>query len=198
MNNYHQQPRVEFLSGEKVYLRPIEADDLPLFYQWSNDPETRGLTGDIGSSSFAAVQEHYEKAQREADRVWTAIVIRDTHQVIGETGLLRMFPAWRTTDWSMIIGEKTARGKGYGTEAALLMLDYAFGYQNFHRVSIGVVGFNHRALHFYEQLGFQREGIQQDGYYYNHKYHDFVMMRLLEHEFREKWGTETGSPGLKK
>jgi len=67
------------------------------------------------------------------------------------------------------------------------MLNYAFGYQNFHRVAIGVVGFNTGALQFYERLGFKREGIQQDGYYYDHRYHDFVMMRLLEQEFREKW-----------
>jgi RimJ/RimL family protein N-acetyltransferase len=98
-----------------------------------------------------------------------------------------MFPAWRTTDWSLIIGEKAARGKGYGTEAAWLMLNYAFGHQNFHRVGVGVVGFNTGALQFYERLGFRREGIQQDGYYYDHRYHDFVMMRMLEHEFREKW-----------
>jgi len=187
MDNNHQPLRVEFLSGEKVYLRPIEPDDLSLFYKWANDPETRGLTGEIRSSSYATAQEFYEKVQKETDRVWLAVVLRETHQVIGETGLLRMFPAWRTTDWSLIIGEKTARGKGYGTEAAWLMLNYAFGYQNFHRVAIGVVGFNTGALQFYERLGFKREGIQQDGYYYDHRYHDFVMMRLLEQEFREKW-----------
>jgi diamine N-acetyltransferase len=113
--------------------------------------------------------------------------VRETHQVIGETGLLRMFPAWRTTDWSLIIGEKSARGKGYGSEAAQLMLDYAFGYQNFHRVAIGVVGFNTKALQFYERLGFQREGLQRDGYFYDHHYHEFVMMSMLEHDFLEKW-----------
>ncbi len=72
-------------------------------------------------------------------------------------------------------------------EAAKLMLDYAFGHQNFHRVAIGVVGFNTKALNFYERLGFQLEGVQRDGYYYEHRYHDFVMMSMLEEEFRKKW-----------
>ena len=72
-------------------------------------------------------------------------------------------------------------------EVAKLMLDYAFGHQNFHRVAIGVVGFNTAALNFYERIGFQREGVQRDGYYYEHRYHDFVMMCMLEDEFREKW-----------
>jgi diamine N-acetyltransferase len=191
MNNSHQPSNVEFLSGEKVYLRSIEPDDLALLHNWANDPETRGLTGEIRPSTYAATLEFYQKVQVDENRVWLAVVSRDTNQVIGETGLLRMFPAWRTTDWSLIIGEKAVRGKGYGTEAAQLMLNYAFGHLNFHRVAIGVVGFNTKALRFYEQLGFQREGIQRDGYYYDHQYHDFVMMSMLAHEFLEKQ-KETG------
>ena len=186
MNNSNQPLRVEFLSGEKVYLRSIEPDDIALLHLWANDPETRRLTGEIRPSSYADTIEFYQKVQKSDDRIWLAVVLRETDQIIGETGLLRMYPAWRTTDWSLIIGEKAARGKGFGTEAAQLMLNYAFGQQNFHRVAIGVVGFNTGALRFYERLGFQHEGIQRDGYYYDHQYHDFLMMSMLEHEFLEK------------
>ena len=189
----NQSPHVEFLSGEKVYLRPIEEVDVPLLHQWANDPEIRGLTGEVRPSTYTATIEFYQRVQKSDDRIWLAIVSRETNQVIGETGLLRMFPAWRTTDWSLIIGEKSARGKGCGMEVAKLMLDYAFGHQNFHRVSIGVVGFNTSALKFYARIGFQREGIQRDGFYHGHRYYDFVMMSILEHEFREKWKERDGS-----
>jgi diamine N-acetyltransferase len=183
----NQSPQVEFLSGKMVYLRPVEQEDVASLHQWANDPEIRGLTGETRPSTYAGALEFYEKAQKSDDRIWLAVVLRETNRVIGETGLLRMFPAWRTTDWSLILGEKSARGRGIGTEVAGLMLDYAFGYQNFHRVSIGVVGFNTKALNFYERIGFQREGLQRDGYYYEHRYHNFVMMSLLEDEFRAKW-----------
>lgn len=63
-------------------------------------------------------------------------------------------------------------------------MDYAFGYLNMHRVAIGVVGSNQRALRFYEKVGFRAEGVQRDGYYYDHAYHDFVMMSILDDEFR--------------
>lgn len=191
MHNDQRPFQVEFLSGEKIYLRPIEPEDIACLCKWANDPETRGLTGEIRPSSYADTLEFYQKIQKAADRIWLAVVLRETNQVIGETGLLRMFPAWRTTDWSLIIGEKAVRGKGYGAAAAQLMLNYAFGHQNFHRVAIGVVGFNTGALRFYERLGFRREGLQRDGYYYDHRYHDFVMLSLLAHEFLEK-RKETG------
>jgi diamine N-acetyltransferase len=179
--------QIEFLSGDKIFLRPVEPEDVNLLHQWANDPEIRGLTGEVRPSTLSATLEYYERIQKSEDRIWLAIVSRETNQVIGETGLLRMFSAWRTTDWSIIIGDKSARGKGFGIEVAKLMLDYTFGFHNFHRVSIGVVGFNTKALNFYERIGFKREGVQRDGYYFDHRYHDFVMMSLLEDEFREKW-----------
>jgi diamine N-acetyltransferase len=178
------QDHVGFLIGEHTYLRPLEREDLPLLRRWANDPEIRGITGEVTPMSQAAADEFYEKVRTDRDRVWFVIVVKEGHRMIGECGLLRMFPAWRTTDLSIIIGEKAAWGKGYGTETIRLLLDYAFGYLNFHRVSIGVVAFNEGALRFYEKIGFQREGIQRDGYYYNHRYYDFVMMSILEDEFK--------------
>ncbi len=182
----------KFLVGERVYLRPVEHDDLVHIRKWANDPGIRRLTGEVTPMTPAGAERFYEKVQNDEDRVWFIISLREigapdgapSGAPIGEAGLLRMFPAWRTTDLSIIIGEKDAWGKGYGTEAIRLLLDYAFGYLNFHRVSIGVVGFNERALRFYEKIGFKREGIQRDGYFYDHAYHDFVMMSLLEDEFK--------------
>lgn len=54
----------------------------------------------------------------------------------------------------------------------------------FHRVSVGVVAFNERALRFWEGLGFKPEGAQRDGYYCDNEYSDFVMMSILEDEYK--------------
>lgn len=179
---------VAFLSSERTYLRPVEKEDLSLLYQWANDAVLRGLIGEVTPTSLGSLEEFLEKARADNSRIWLVIVAKETNRVIGETGLLRMFPAWRTTDMSLIIGDEDARGKGYGAEAIRLMLSYAFGYLNFHRVAIGVVGTNERALRFYEKAGFKREGLQRDGYYYNHAYQDFVMMSMLENEYRDRYG----------
>jgi len=176
---------VEFLTGERLYLRPIEAEDLPFIRRWANDPEVRRLTGEALPMSKAGADEFLERVRQDKERVWFVVVLKENDRVIGEAGLLRMFHPWRNTDLSIIIGDQDAWGKGYGTEAILLLLDYAFGYLGFHRVSVGVVGFNERALRFYEKVGFRREGIQRDGYYYDHAFHDFVMMSILEDEFRQ-------------
>jgi len=173
-----------FLIGERIYLRPLDKEDLPCIREWVNDPDVRRLIGEVKPMSQADAEAWYERARADPDRVWFVVVLKENDRIIGEAGLLRMFPAWRATDLSLILGDKDAWGQGYGTEAILLLLDYAFGYLNLHRVAVGVVGFNERALRFYEKVGFQREGLQRDGYYYDHAYHDFVMMSILEDKFR--------------
>jgi len=174
-----------FLTGDRVTLRPLDKEDLIHVRKWSNDPEIRRLTGEVKPMTDQAAEDFYRRTLDHNDRVWFIIELNENGDPIGEAGLLRMFPAWRTTDLSIIIGERDAWGKGYGTEAIMLLLDYAFGALNFHRVALGVVGFNERALRFYERVGFRRGGVQRDGYYSGHQYHDFVMMSILEDEFRK-------------
>ncbi|MCG2754388.1 MAG: GNAT family N-acetyltransferase, partial [Desulfobacteraceae bacterium] len=115
-----------FLIGKRVYLRAIEKEDLIHIRKWSNDPEIRRLTGEVTSMSQVDADKFLERAYSDNTREWFVIVIKENDRVIGEAGLLRMFHAWRTTDISIIIGEKDAWGKGYGTEAILLLIDYAF------------------------------------------------------------------------
>ena len=49
--------------------------------------------------------------------IWLAIATCEKHEVIGEIGLLRMYPAWWTSDLTIIIPHEAHQGKGYGTEA---------------------------------------------------------------------------------
>lgn len=190
----HAGPRpaeAAFLVGQAVYLRPFETEDLPLVRLWYNDPETRGLIGAALPMGRAAAEDWFAAMKQDKERVWFAIVEKASGKTVGEAGLLRMYYPWRTTDLTIIIGDPEARGRGLGSEAIHLLLDYAFGYLGFHRVSIGVVGWNDKALRFYERAGFRREGVRRDGYYWNHAFHDFVMMSILEDEWRARH-KETG------
>jgi len=175
----------EILTGRRVYLRPFSRDDLPYIQKWSNDAELRRLIGEVVPMSRAETEKWYRELLGDKDRIWFAIALKRGGRVIGEAGLLRMFRPWRNTDMTIIIGEKDAWGKGYGTEVGHLLLDYAFGQLGFHRISIGVVGFNKRALKFWESLGFKKEGVERDEYCYDNEYSDGVMMSILEDEYKK-------------
>lgn len=173
-----------FIIGQRVTLRRMERADVPHVRRWYDDPELRAEIGATAPLSEAEAQAWFDGLEADPNRVWYAVVRDEDEAVIGEAGLLRMFPEWRTTDMTVIIGERDARGHGHGTEVGRLLLDFAFEYMGFHRVAIGVVGFHEDALRFWERLGFRREGVQRDGYLLDGEFHDFVMMSILEDEWR--------------
>jgi RimJ/RimL family protein N-acetyltransferase len=180
--------------GRNVTLRRFERGDLEHMRRWFDDSELRAQTGVTSPMTEGQANDWYERMVDDTARLWYVIVRDDDDRVVGEAGLLRMFPEWGTTDVSIIIGEPDARGRGYGTEVGKLLLDFAFDYMGFHRVAIGVVGFHEEALRFWESLGFRREGVQRDGYMVEGQYHDFVMMSILEDEWRQGSRREDGLP----
>ena len=172
------------LVGERIILRPFTKKDLAYIQRWSNDAELRKLTGEIAPISQAEAEKYYYKELRsDENRAWYTIVVKKENRVIGEAGLLRMFRPWRNTDMTIIIGEKDARGKGYGKEAGHLLLTHAFHELGFHRISVGVVGFNKPAIKYWKSLGFKKEGVEREEYYCDNKYSDFIMMSILESEY---------------
>lgn len=173
------------LMGKRVLLRPFSRDDLPYIQKWSNDAELRKLIGEVAPMSRADTEKWYGELLADKDRVWFVIVLKKGKRVIGQAGLLRMDIPSRSTDMTIIIGERDAWGKGYGKEVGHLLLSYAFDHLGFHRVSIGVVGFNKNALKFWKSLGFKKEGVERDAHFYDNKFSDGIMMSILEDEYRE-------------
>jgi len=171
------------LIGERVFLRPFEKRDLTLSQRWLSDSELIRLIGEVAPWSRTDIKKWYKDLLADKDQVWFAIASKKGNRVIGEAGLLRMDRPRRSTDMTIIIGEKDARGKGYGKEVGRLLLSYAFESLKFHRVSVGVVGFNKDALRFWESLGFKKEGVERDAYFYDDKYSDCIMMSILENEY---------------
>ena len=175
----------EDIRGQKVILREQREEDAPFFAYWFNKPEVMFQCGFAETTDLETEIRYINEYHKSDDSVWFTITDTDGN-IIGETGLLRMFPAWHQTDLTIIIPDPQMQHKGYGTEAIRLMLDLAFREYGMHRVSIGVVGLNTNALEFYQKIGFRREGILEDGYYWDGKYSDFVMMRILSGEWEEQ------------
>lgn len=175
------------LVGKKVMLRGRKKEDAEFFAYWYNQPDVMFKCGFTEPTTLEAEVANIEKS--EADSDWYTITDQEG-RIIGETGLLRMWPVWHCTDLSIIIPDPKSQRQGYGTEAIRMMLKLAFETYDMNRVAIGVVAKNTNALDFYERVGFKKEGIQEQGYYYNGEYSDFIMMRIL----REEWKKQESFP----
>ena len=172
----------EEIRGKRIILRAQREEDAPYYAYWFNQPKVMFQCGFEKPTDEEAEKRGILKGHESKDSVWFTITDLEGN-IIGETGLLRMFPAWHQTDLTIIIPDPKMQRKGYGTEAIRIMLDMAFHEYEMHRVSIGVVGLNTDALEFYRKIGFRQEGILEEAYFYNNEYSDFVMMRILSHEW---------------
>lgn len=171
------------IKGTKIILREQRAEDAKFFAHWFNQPKIMFQCGFAEPTDEEKERTNILVNHKREDALWFTITDLEGN-IIGETGLLRMFPAWRCTDLSIIIPDPKMQRKGYGSEAIKIILNLAFNQYEMNRVSIGVVALNTNALSFYKKIGFKQEGLQEQGYYYEGKYSDFVMMRILRSEWK--------------
>jgi RimJ/RimL family protein N-acetyltransferase len=172
--------------GERVALGPLHRGLLPLLWRWENDVGLAALTGDparpLTPEAIEADYERYAKAERP-DAARFAIYERATLRPIGTAGLIRIDHLHRTAEFGIGIGEADCWGKGYGTEATRLVLDYAFTALGLHNVALRVFAFNERAIRAYRRAGFKEIGRRREAHRLGERAFDELLMDCLATEF---------------
>ncbi|ROW01297.1 hypothetical protein VMCG_05926 [Cytospora schulzeri] len=75
------------------------------------------------------------------------------------------------------------QGEGYGTEAINWALDWAFRVAGMHAVRLSCFSFNERAVKLYQRLGFVREGVAREAYYFDGVWYNRILFSMLEREW---------------
>lgn len=112
---------------------------------------------------------------------WVICLSDDT--VVGEVVINDLDEDNRSGTIRIALYDPQYYGKGYGTEAMRLAIDFGFKQANLHRISLGVFDFNPRAIRVYEKVGFKREGIIRDALLWEGEFHNEIMMGILESEW---------------
>lgn len=175
---------VRFLEGERVYLRPIGQEDAEGYFHKLFNPELRRLTGTQQPFTLEGTRRYIESLSGDRSTILLLIALSDSDEVIGDIALQDINRINRNASIRIAIDSAEYMGKGYGPESIRLLLEYSFGILNLHRIELQVFAYNERAIKAYEKVGFSREGVQRDALYYNHQYHDSIMMSMLEDEYR--------------
>jgi len=182
-----------FLTGQAVYLRPLELSDAPLLVPWFNDPEVIRTLRRYRPMNLPEEEAFIRRLAENDDLIALGIVIRQTDQLIGSTGLHQFNWRCRHAAFGISIGEKSCWGCGYGTEATRLMVEYAFLTLNLNRVSLEVYEYNPRGLHIYEKIGFRQEGRLRQDTFRDGRYWDTIVMGILRDEWLSGPGRTSAS-----
>lgn len=115
------------------------------------------------------------------------IALVATGELIGTMGLHRIDWINRTAVTGAWIAAPTQRGKGYGTTAKMLLLDYAFNTLMLRKISSHVFSTNEQSLRYNKKCGYKVEGVfsRQTAVYGG--YVDEVCMAVFNEDFAPLW-----------
>jgi RimJ/RimL family protein N-acetyltransferase len=175
------------LRGHGLVLRPVREDDAPALFEATQDEQNMRLTGTVGSFTVEQLRAHYRNVATQDDRFDFAITAADdaSSRWLGEAVLRNVDRHNRCAGYRISLGGPSHFGRGLGTRATRLVLDFAFGPLGLHRIELEVYEFNARARHVYEKLGFVVEGLRRDALWWDGAWHGAVSMAMLAHEWRD-------------
>ncbi|MAS35043.1 MAG: RimJ/RimL family protein N-acetyltransferase [Anaerolineaceae bacterium] len=175
--------------GEKVTLRPVRREDLPLLNAFNNDVEVELASGGDPPmpQPLPMLEAEYEQQWAKGGRDNASFVIEADGKCIGGCALFDMDHTAHTAQLGIIIGDKEYWGRGYGRDAVRTLVHYAFRYRNFRRVWLRVHANNERGMRAYRAAGFVEEGRLRQHVYSDGSYDDMVYMGVL----REEWEVHT-------
>ena len=156
---------------------------------WDRDSEQHRLSDSDPAQLWSEkkIKEFNEKhAEKNPSSFRFSIHTLDGDKLIGGIGL--WIQSWIDGEAGVgiSIGERDHWGRGYGTDAMRLIVQYGFLELNLRRVSLGLNAYNERALRSYEKVGFKLEGrTRKDGLRDGVRF-DSLWMGILREEWEAK------------
>lgn len=176
------------LEGVLVDLVPYGKAFLENERRWYNsEVYFWGTAGDRAVFTRAQVErwqaERAEGAERRASTsVWFGIRTKDG-KPLGDIALDEMQPHHRVALIGEMIGEPEYWGGGYGTDALLLIVEYAFDWLDLRKLWLSTMGINARMQRAALKVGFREEARRRWFWYADGAWTDDVIFGLL----RDEW-----------
>ncbi len=175
------------LNGEKIKLKPIDSTHTDKIVHWRNNKEV--VKNFIYQEKLTV--EGHEKWMRE--KVKTGKVIqfiiyeKEEGREIGSAYFRDIHWEKREAEYGIFIGEDWARGgKGYGTETAEKMVEYAFNQLRLRRVYLRVIDTNERAIRSYEKAGFLKIENRKEEVFLKDGPHEVIFMEVINPHYKKE------------
>lgn len=184
------------LEGPRLTLRePRPTDAATLYSLLSTEEVARFISPPPPSIEGFERYVAWSQQQRAAGQyICFAIVPRGSEEPIGLMHVRALGPGFGTADWGAAIASEFW-GKGIFSEAAELVLDFAFDVLRTHRLEARAAVCNGRGNGAMKKLGAEREGVLRHAFFRNGDYMDQVVWSILQEDWKKRrqekaiWGS---------
>lgn len=171
------------LKGTNIRIRPLEKEDLDCFYLWLQDQTHLGEFMDMQMVYKEQFFELFSKSIGNPSRFYAIIEDKEGNP-LGEINFIRVLGSSTTLEIGLLIAEKSARGKGIGTESLRLFVNYLFKTQNIMRIQYKTRVDNIGMKKIGEKIGFQQEAILKKYEFVQGDYRDFYLMAITRDDWK--------------
>lgn len=167
------------LRCKELVLRSISDRDTEDILKWRN---SEGIRKYFIDQKKLGREDHecWLREKVETGRVIQFMILKkEDRHAIGTVYLQNIDHRNRKAEYGIFIGEDRQTGKGFGTAAGRLLIEYAFGSLNLHKLYLRVYEDNSRAIASYEKAGFQKEALLRDDVFVNGRFRNIVLMGVV-------------------
>lgn len=168
--------------NEKIVLRPMTEEDTPDIIRWRNSEAVKKNFIYREPFTEAGQKVWMENMIKTGKVVQMMICEKVSGRAVGSVYIRDIDPVHKKGEYGIFIGEDEARGQGFGTEAAKLMIRYAFEKLGLHKLFLRVFADNPCAIRSYEKAGFEKEAYLRDEVFLDGNYRDMLLMAVLAKE----------------
>lgn len=169
-------------SSQKISLRRIEKEDIPLLWQWSRNEELSFFNAFTTNKSKAEFYKDYEAQVGNASLSDFLILHGDDETPVGFCGIKDINWVDRHGEIFISICDEKARKNGVATIAVLITVKIAFYELNLNKIYAKVASHNKRMLQMMVDWGFSHEGTLREMHYRNDSYFDTYVYGILRRE----------------
>lgn len=172
------------LQGKDLYLATLEREDCRSLYR-EREFDSTSLVEDVQlGHSIEGADAWFEEMQRLQMNTHLRLgIFLNDGRVIGNVALQNLDAHNRSCSLGMEIARLDDRAKGYGKQAARLIIGYGFAHLSLERISANTLQHNTGAQKSLEGLGFALEGRARRAEYLNCRWMDTLMYGLLKDEW---------------
>lgn len=155
----------------------MEREDLPLVKEWVNDHKFMGEFEPILQETKTSLEKQYDQLK---DGQWFFIE-KKIGTKIGY--ICHYIVGGRLTELGYALAP-SERGKGFGTEAVKIIVDYLFLSRRIVRIQVQTDEENKASQRILEKSGFNKEGTIRKSFFFKGEYRDQALYSILRTDWK--------------
>ena len=177
-------PIVGWKGGRVRLVPPDRTLHLENALRWMNDPEVTAMLKFNLGASRRQEEAFFDRIESSGDDDFTWAILDESEHHVGFIGLHKIEWRNRSATGGLVLGERSAWGRGYASDAVYVRTRFAFAQLGLHRVSGRT--FNPAMKRVYEKAGYKHEGTARQVYWRDGAWHDVELYGILESDWQAR------------